>query len=147
MKTSSDGCLYSIPIALVVLTVLAGLSICAWQQRNEAQQAADSAHIANLALQSNNARDTSPNLSVLLALEAVRLSDGPNIGFNERNTAEQALRWALATAGSQSPERPSESCVQYGRQPGWPPAGLRQLGPDRASQWNLAASPRSNAGF
>ena len=92
---------YLLPLNLGVLLVFAWLSHFAWQQRNEAQQAAASARIANLALQSNNARDTSPDLSLALALEAMRLSDGPNIGYNERSTAEQALRWALATAGSQ----------------------------------------------
>ncbi len=107
--------LYFIPLGLVALTLLSGLSIYAWHQRNEAQRERDtarqaaeraeiykkSARIAYLTLESQNNRNTALERSLLLALEAVHLSDNAQMGYAERNAAEETLRWALAAAGSQ----------------------------------------------
>ncbi len=131
---------YLLPLNLGVLLAFALLSFFACQQRDEAQKAAASARIANLALESQNSRDTAPERSLLLALEAVRLGDNPKMGYAERNTAEEALRWALATAGSQSlsgHQSPVSSMAVS-------PDGrlLASVSWDRTVRlWNLAASP------
>lgn len=94
---------FSVAAVLAVLIAL-GFVVYERTQSNKVKVERDRSNITRLALQSERDRDTSPDRSLLEALEAVQLGkdlvEKTKSYTDELNTAEESLRRALGTMGS-----------------------------------------------